>query len=75
MPELPFSKEDMAEIRRLAGTPAGKQLISYLQKHQGPALKAAVQQAGAGNYDQAKQLARALLSSPEARELLKQLGR
>ena len=75
MSQLPFSQKDMDELRRIANTDAGRQLVKYLQKHQGSALKSAVREASAGNYSEAKELAKSLLSSPEARELLRQLGK
>ena len=75
MSELPLSGKDMAKLMALAGSPAGKQLLAHLRATQGPALQSAMDQAAAGNYEAAKQLARGMLSSPEVRALLRQLGR
>lgn len=75
MSELHISKEDMAELRRLANTQAGQQLYRYLRKNNSQELKTAVEKAAAGDLSQAKQIAKALLSSPEAKTLLDQLGR
>lgn len=75
MSEFPLSREEMARLMRLAQTDAGQQLINYLKQSNGPALRSAAQQAAAGNYETAKQIAKDLLSSPEAKDLLKKLGR
>lgn len=63
------------EALRLANTPTGQQLLTLLQKNGGSNLNAAMDHAAAGNYDQAKQALSALLSDPEAKKLLEQLGR
>lgn len=75
MSDLPLSKKELAELMRLAHSPAGKQLIAYLKQNNGAALQQAVDLAAAGNYQEAKKLGKELLSSPRARELLDQLGR
>ena len=75
MSELPISGRDLEKLMALAGTPAGKQLLAYLRATKGAALQTAMDQAAAGNYGPAKQLAKSVLSSPEARALLRQLGR
>ena len=67
------SMPDMSQLLKLARSPAGQQLLSLLQKSGGNELHSAVAQASAGNYDQARQALSALLSTPEARALLKQL--
>ena len=64
----------MQEAMRLASTPAGQQLLALLQKNNGPELQSAMNQAAAGNYEQAKRALSSLLSDPEARKLLEQLG-
>ena len=75
MSDLPISKQDMAELMRLAQTDAGKKLLAYLRKTDSQRLRKAMTQAASGDLDQAKQIAKQLLSSPEARALLEQLGR
>lgn len=71
--ELPqgFSMQD---AMRLAGTPAGQQLIRLLRQQNGTDLNAAMANAAKGNYDDARQALSSLLSSPEIQALLKQLG-
>ena len=66
-----FSMED---IKRLAQSPAGQQLIAMLQQGDKQTLQQAVSQAQAGNYTQATQTLSALLSSPEAKKLMTELG-
>jgi len=66
-----FSKED---ILRMAKSPAGQQLLALLQQQDSTALAQATAQAKAGNFSQAGQTLSALLSSPEAQKLMKELG-
>lgn len=60
---------------RLAKSPAGQQLLAMLQQTDSTQLQQAVQQASMGEYSQAGQTLQALLSTPEAQKLLKELGR
>lgn len=64
----------MQEVMRLASSPAGKQLIALLQQSGGSALQTAVQQASAGDYNEAKNTLAPLLASEEMQSLLQQLG-
>ena len=64
----------MQEAMRLANSPAGQQLLALLRSKDQNALNAAADQAGAGNMDQAMKTLSALLSSPEAKDLMQQLG-
>lgn len=72
MQELPISQQQLAELMKLAGTPAGRKLLHLLQKKQGPELKRALD---AGNYQQIKSIVKTFMADPEAQALLKQLGR
>ena len=63
------------EVMRLAGSPAGQQLIAMLQAQGGAAFQNAMSSAAAGDYTQAKQVIAAMLSDPKAQQLLKDLGR
>ena len=67
-------KEAMQEAMKIAASPAGQELIRLLQESGGDSLRQAMEKASAGDYAQAKQTINSLLSSPEARKLLKQLG-
>ncbi len=73
---MPKKLEDfsMDEIMRLAQSPAGQQLMSMLNQGDPTQLREAVNQAQAGDYAQASKVLSAMLSSPEAKKLLKQLG-
>ena len=66
-----FSMED---VMRIAKSPAGQQLMALLQQKDSNALAQATTQAKSGNYSQAGQTLSALLSSPEAQKLMKELG-
>lgn len=64
----------MEEVMRLAESPAGQQLLSMLQRSDTHQLQQAMNQASSGDYSQASKTLQALLSSPEAKKLLKELG-
>ena len=66
-----FSMED---VKRIAKSPAGQQLMALLKQQDSGALAQATAQAKAGDYAQAGQTLSALLSSPEAQKLMKELG-
>ena len=63
----------MKEALRLAKSPAGQQLSQLLQQADQETLNSAVAQAKQGNYEDAAKQIRALLSSPQAQALLKEL--
>ena len=62
------------EAQRLAGTPEGQRLMKLLQQNDNGQLQKAMAQANAGNYKEAGNLLQAMLTSPEAQSLLRQLG-
>lgn len=62
------------EAIRLAGTPAGQQLLALLKNNGGDELNQAMNLAASGNCEQAKQILSELLSDPQAKMLLEQLG-
>ena len=64
---------DLQQLLRLAQSPAGKQLLQYLQQQNGSALKAAADLASSGNYEAAKNKLSGIMCTPEAQQLLKQL--
>ena len=66
-----FSKED---IMNLAKSPAGQQLIAMLRQTDNTKLEQAVSQAKTGDYAQAGETLRHILSTPEAQRLMKELG-
>ena len=64
----------MEEVLRMAKSPAGQQLLAMLKAQDNAKLEQAAAQAKTGDYSQASQTLRAMLSSPEAQKLLKELG-
>ena len=64
----------MQEALRLAKSPAGQQLLAMLQNSDNQKLQQAMDQASSGDYTRASQTIRNLLSSPEAKKLLEELG-
>ena len=64
----------MKEAQRLAHTPEGQRLIALLQEQDSAQLQNAMAQAASGNYHEAGSVLQTLLSSPEARRLIQQLG-
>ena len=62
------------EAQRLASTPEGQRLMALLQQNDHGQLQKAMAQANAGNYKEAGNLLQAMLTSPEAQALLRQLG-
>lgn len=65
----------MQDAIRLAQSPAGQQLLAMLQRSNGPQLRQAMAKAAAGEYEQAKLALSSLMDTPEAKQLLEQLGR
>ena len=66
--------ETIQQAMKLAQSSAGKQLIQLLQLHGGQELRAAMEQAAAGNYNNAQKTISALMQNPEAKKLLEQMG-
>ena len=66
-----FSMQDMM---RLAGTPAGQQLLNHLQKKNSRQLQMAIAYAVSGQMDQAKTILTELIGDPESQKLIQQLG-
>lgn len=64
----------MKEAKRIAATPQGQKLFQMLQQQNSQEVQSLLQQAAAGDIEQAKQTLSALLNNPEARKLLESLG-
>ena len=62
------------EAMRLAKSPAGQQLLAMLQQADKGTLQQAMSQASKGDYDQARAALENILTSPEAKSLLQELG-
>lgn len=61
------------DAMRLAQTPAGKELLNYLQQYSGSALQQALEDAATGQYQKAKEELAPILSSPKIQTLLNRL--
>lgn len=64
---------DLNQLMKLARSPAGQQLLQLLQQQGGQELEAAAKKASAGDFVQAMQALSGLLSTPEAKAILKEL--
>ena len=64
-------KFSVDEVKKFAQSPAGQQLMALLQQSD----VEAVRQAQAGNYEDAMKRLSGFLQTPEAKRLLKELGR
>jgi hypothetical protein len=64
----------MQDALRLAQSEKGQQLFAMLKAQNGDAMNKAMEQAATGSYDQVKDTLSALLSSPQLRAMLEQLG-
>ena len=64
----------MAEMMRLAKSPAGQQLFAMLKAQDSAKLDEAAALAKSGDFSQASKTLSAMLSSPEAQKLMKELG-
>ena len=64
---------DINTLQKVARSPAGQQLLALLQEGNAGDLNRIAAAAGSGKLEEARQSLSALLSSQEARELLKQL--
>ena len=65
-----FSMED---IKRLAGSDAGRQLMAMLAANHGDAARAVHSSMASGDAEQAKKALAAFLADPKAQALLRQL--
>lgn len=65
----------MQEAMRLAQSEAGQQLFALLREQNSSAIDQAMTMAAAGDYTQAKQALASLMSSPQIRAMLEQIGR
>ncbi len=64
----------MQEAMKIANSPAGKQLIALLQRSNSGQLQQVMDVASRGDMQKAAQMMGSLLSSPEAKRLVEELG-
>lgn len=65
----------MREAMRMAQSKEGQQLLALLRSGNDETLSSAMNQAAAGDYEQARQTLSALLADPQVRSLLEKMGR
>ena len=70
-----FDEQDLRKAMAMANTPAGQQLLALLRQTGGTAMQQAMEKAAAGDLTQAREALSTFLNNPEAKKLLKQLGR
>lgn len=69
-----YTPDPVQQARKLAQNPAAQQLIKLLQTNGGQELRAALEQAAAGNYTKAQQTISTLMQDPQAQQLFDKLG-
>ena len=67
-------KFSVQDAMRLAGTPAGQELLNLLRRGDSSELQQAAQLASEGNYAHAQQLLSGFLQDPEVQRLLSKMG-
>jgi hypothetical protein len=72
--DMQNNQEAIRKAREIARTAEGQQLMKLLQSTGGAELQAAMDRAAAGDYTAAKKALSGILSNPEARRLLQQMG-
>lgn len=65
----------MQEAMRIAASPQGKQLISMLSQGQTDTLGKAMAYYQSGNIQEAKRLMNEVLSSPQGKKIMEQMGK
>ena len=63
----------MDDAKRLAASPSGQQLLALLQAQNSQQLQQVMEQVSKGDYKNAGQVLSSMLSSPEAKALLRKL--
>lgn len=69
------NSDDFSEALRLARSETGQQLLALLRSQNSGALRQAMDQAAAGDYQNMIGTMSALLADPQAKALLERLGR
>lgn len=65
----------MQEAMRIAATPQGKQLLAMLNSQQSEKLGKAMASFQAGNTQEAKRILQEVLSTPQGRMVMEQMGK
>ena len=72
--QMQYNEQAVQKAMQLAQSAQGQQLLNMLKANHSDLLNQAMTQASRGDYAQAQKLLSNLLSDPEARKLLSQLG-
>lgn len=64
---------DFSELLKIAGSPAGQELMSLIQNNKDEHFDEAIQKAQEGDFSQAQAVLSQMLSSKEAQDLLKKI--
>ena len=64
---------DFSELLKIAGSPAGQELMALIQKNKDAKFDEAMQRAQSGDFSQAKTILSQMLSSEEAQDLVKKI--
>ena len=71
---MQYNEQAMKKAMELAQSEQGQQLFHMLKANHADSLNQAMNHAAKGDYSQAQQILSQLLSDPEAKKLLNQLG-
>lgn len=64
---------DFSALLKIANSATGQELLSLVEKNRDEQFDQAMSQAQAGDFTQAKQMLGQILSTPEAKELLRKI--
>ena len=64
---------DFSELLKIAGSPAGQELMALIQKNKDAKFDEAMLRAQSGDFSQAKTILSQMLSSEEAQDLVKKI--
>lgn len=68
-----FGGIDLSQLMKIAGSPAGQELIALIQNNKDAQFDEAMQQAQAGDFSKVQEALSRMLSNPEAQDLLDQI--
>ena len=68
-----FSEFSIQQAMKMANSDAGRQLIALLKATHGEDLQGVMNQAAAGNVNEAKSMLEKMMSDPQAKKLMEKL--
>ena len=72
--EVQYNEQAMKKAMQLAQSEQGQQLFNMLKSNHSDSLNQAMNHASRGDYSQAQKILSQLLTDPEAKKLINQLG-